>query len=115
MDVAKTSTREFKVQNGNVRLTTATNTMNLKLLKTMNKQPPRRLENVFLALVTMPKHKLSCPFYDVSIPSHVLLVSNCSKFENLSDFIILSSIQFIFLIINKKPFYNKLFESILLP
>ena len=30
MDVAKTSTREFKVQNGNVRLTTATNTMNLK-------------------------------------------------------------------------------------
>ena len=81
----------------------------------MNKQRPRRLENVVLALVTMSKHKLSCPFYNVSIPSHVLLVSNCSKFENLSDFVILSGIQFLFLIINNKPFYNRLFESILLP
>lgn len=83
----------------------------------MKKQRPRRFENVIFALLTMPKHKRSCPIHNVSISSlmHIRqgrLVSNCSKFKNLSDFIILSIIQFTPLMINNKPFYNTLFESI---
>lgn len=54
---ARTDNRELELQDRNAR-TTASNSMKLKIIRTIDNQCPRRDKYIVLALVTTPKHRL---------------------------------------------------------